>query len=256
MSGAQHNETRDVSGAVAQSETMRDFIVNMPPPEPPPVPRQFPPTDRRYTNRLTELRGVDRVVEDVVRRGRGACYLLMGPEGIGKTALMAEIGARSRAEFDESLHLDLAEVRDREGNADYAEALRRLLASLHDLTAKGMTDVDALGRRFRDITGGRRLLLFLDDVADREDVAIFTPGEGPHLMVAACRPGFVGAAAEQRDGAEVIELGRLRDRDGLRLLREYSAVDALMRDPNEGDSAEQLVDLCGGLPLALRMAAT
>ncbi|WP_415840239.1 NB-ARC domain-containing protein [Nocardiopsis gilva] len=199
---------------------------------------------------------MDRVVEDVVRRGRGACYLLMGPEGIGKTALMAEIGARSRAEFDESLHLDLAEVRDREGNADYAEALRRLLASLHDLTAKGMTDVDALGRRFRDITGGRRLLLFLDDVADREDVAIFTPGEGPHLMVAACRPGFVGAAAEQRDGAEVIELGRLRDRDGLRLLREYSAVDALMRDPNEGDSAEQLVDLCGGLPLALRMAAT
>ncbi|MBB6171192.1 tetratricopeptide (TPR) repeat protein [Nocardiopsis mwathae] len=256
MSGAQHNETRDVSGAVAQSETMRDVIFNLAPPEPPPAARQFPRTDRRYTNRLAELREVDRVVEDVVRRGRGARYLLIGPEGIGKSALMAEIGARSRADFDESLHLDLAEVRDREGSADYAQALRRLLFALHDRTAEGLTDVARLRRRFQDITGGRSLLLFLDDVADREELALFTPGEGRCLLVAACRPGFVGAALEQRDGAEVIELGALRTHDGLRLLREYSAVDTLMREPDEAGSAEELVALCGGLPLALRVAAT
>jgi tetratricopeptide (TPR) repeat protein len=56
-------------------------------------------------------------------------------------------------------------------------------------------------------------------------------------------------------GAESLRLRELRPYDGTRLLREFDAVDRRIEDRREHESAERLVDLCGGLPSALRMAA-
>ncbi|GAB3451596.1 hypothetical protein GCM10027570_28660 [Streptomonospora sediminis] len=257
MAGPHRNEAADNSGQFVQAGTVHGGVhLHLPPVPPPPRAGQAPPADRKYTNREAEFARIDAVAADVVRQGRSGTVVIGGPAGIGKSAMLAEAADRLAGRFDGGvLHCDLAAVRDRERNADFPAALRRLLSHLQVADSAAETDTAALVARLRDVTAGRRVLLLLDGALSAGELGHFTLGAGPNLVVAACAPGFTGTAELVSRGAESFRLRELRPLDGTRLLREFHAVGRRTEDRSEHDSAERLADLCGGLPSALRMAA-
>lgn len=256
MADTNHNEASAISGAQnIQARDIRDVYYNAPPPPPPP-PMQAPPADLRYTNREAELDKIEDLAGDVLRRRRSGLALVSGRPGVGKSALLAEVGHRLADRFDAGTAMcDLTQVRDTEGRPDFPAALQQILRTFHVSDVDSMSDVVALTARLRQTTANKRVLLLVDGAFDAAELDHFVLGSGPNLVVAAGAPGFFGTDALVRRGARSVPLRELTPDNGLRLLTEFPSVGRRTAHPDEHAHAQELVDLCGGLPAALRMAA-
>ncbi|MEF9881452.1 NB-ARC domain-containing protein [Streptomyces sp. P9-A4] len=175
--------------------------------------------------------------------------VLHGLPGVGKTATAWHWAATARDQYpDGQLYVDFAALRGQTGG-DVSEAVAMCLRGL------GVTDTympGSLQERaalFRSRTADRRLLVVLDDVGEPAQVRPLVPkGPGSAVLVTSQSP--LGELV--LDGARTLALRPL-DRDGaLRLLAERCGADTVAADPA---AAEHLVALCGGLPVALRIAA-
>ncbi|MEE2039444.1 BTAD domain-containing putative transcriptional regulator [Nocardiopsis sp. CT-R113] len=214
--------------------------------QPPVRPAELPHAVRGFVARDREL-----AVLDAGRDGRASLFLLTGVPGVGKTALALHWGHMARGGFpDGQLYLDLRGSCGSEAPTEPDDALRQLLRSLGADTRDLPGDSPGLAKLFRSMTADRRLLILLDDAASAEQVAPLLPG-GPDSTV---------LVTGRRDLPELVALfGAVRVR--LDVLSEESSAE-LFRfvagdgAPDAGPSAEPaLADDCGGLPLALRMAA-
>ncbi|MFE2107507.1 hypothetical protein ACFXAF_16750 [Kitasatospora sp. NPDC059463] len=203
------------------------------------VPRQIRGPRRAFVNRDGEFARLEAVLgrlDDV----RPAVVALSGLGGVGKTELVAQFAARSAVHFaGGQLYADLA-VHRHPGGVDLGEVLGGFLRGF------GLPSVpDAPAERaaaFRTTTAaGRRVLVFLDNVEHAAEVRALLPATG--LVVAAGRRRLPGLAL---DGAEVVRLDPLPTAAGSTLVRGWLG-------PGRGTDAElaRLVELCGGLPLAL-----
>ncbi|WP_306366367.1 NB-ARC domain-containing protein [Nocardiopsis sp. CC223A] len=249
------NEASDNTGTLVQVRDVHGNLTmgTLPPPPPP---RRLPPADIRHTDRESELQAIQATAADVVRRRRGRVVLVGGRAGIGKSALLVEAGHLVGDRFpDGVLYSDLAAWRDDKGAVDLSAALRALLHAFHVADADDKASLTALRDRLREVTADRAVLLLIDGAHDAGELDLFTPGTGPNLLVAACAPGFRGTAELVARNAEVIALGGLAAPDGLRLLGEFPSVASRMREHGGEEGARRLVELCGGLPAALRMVA-
>ncbi|WP_345381028.1 tetratricopeptide repeat protein, partial [Pseudonocardia yuanmonensis] len=191
------------------------------------VPAGLPPRPSGFVGRRRELAEITRAVRGPVR-----AVLLTGRPGAGATALAVESAHRLAPLFPDGV---LAEdLRDRLPGPDTAAA--RLLAGLGlPVPARAVDARPAL----RAALAERRVLLLLDDVGDAGVVAGLLPARtGSFALLTAAGPLALP------DGAAVrVELGDL----GLDDAR------ALLGGPGPG--VDDLAAACGGLPLALRIAA-
>jgi DNA-binding SARP family transcriptional activator/tetratricopeptide (TPR) repeat protein len=209
-----------------------------------PVPRQLP--------RPAGLIGRDDVAAEASRLLRGEpipaipMVVISGPGGVGKTALAVRVAHESIERFpDGQLFMEL------HGSSDSPVEPTEVLAQF--LRALGASQVpDAKAERlatYRTLLADRRVLIVLDDAADGAQVADLIPGN-PHcaVLVTSRRrlPELVGAR-------HVTPLAPLPPADATELFLHVTrdAGLSLERDP----AVEWLVALCGGLPLALRIAA-
>jgi DNA-binding SARP family transcriptional activator len=192
----------------------------------PRVPAQLPPAPAGLIGRETDLATLDRLLD------APATTVLTGMPGVGKTALAVHWAHRVRDRFpDGQLHVDLRRL-------STSDALARLLTGLED-TAVPAT-VDEATARFRSLAAGKRLLVVLDDARDADQVRPLLPGTPGCLVLVTSRDRLDGLAV--REGAHR-HLVRPLDAAGSR---------ALLPDT---PAADRLVELCAGLPLALRIAA-
>ncbi|MFD7657732.1 BTAD domain-containing putative transcriptional regulator [Actinosynnema sp. NPDC059797] len=216
--------------------------------EPVPTPRQLLAPVGGFTAREDYLRALDDLLD-----GAGAAPVvvaLVGAPGVGKTALALHWAHRVVDRFpDGQLHADL-----RGHSADDPVPTRVVLARF--LRALGVdpqrVPEDEVERAdlFRSLVAGRRLLLVLDNARSAEQVRPLLPGAAGCAVVLTSRDELVGLAT--RDGARVVPVLPLPERDALELLRR---VVGPARVADEPGAAARLVGLCGGLPLALRIAA-
>jgi len=88
----------------------------------------------------------------------------------------------------------------------------------------------------------------LDNADDESQVRQLLPGAGDSAVLVTCRPRLAGLA----DAASV-ELDLLPEADGRHML---AAIAGAARLDAEPEATSELVQLCGRLPLALRIAAT
>ncbi|MFD9979659.1 BTAD domain-containing putative transcriptional regulator [Streptomyces massasporeus] len=181
-------------------------------------------------------------------RGGAAYAVISGMPGVGKTGLALHIAERLRPAFpDGQLYLNLHGATPGMTPLAPADALAALLRGLGVDTRRDPGDVAAGAALLRSALASTRTLLVLDDAASVAQVRPLLPaGAGCAVLLTSRRPlATLGAAVHVR-------LDPLPPADSALLLertagRTWSASDA--------EPVARLVELCGHLPLALRICA-
>ncbi|GIH14917.1 AfsR/SARP family transcriptional regulator [Rugosimonospora africana] len=170
---------------------------------------------------------------------------LVGRGGIGKTALAVQVAQRLVQHFpDGQLYLDLRDGQSQ--SLTVGAALGRFLRALGVDGSVIPPDPAERAALYRTLLAGRRVLVVLDNAADAAQVSPLVPG-GPGcavLVTSRTRPAEV-------PGVQLVPVEVLEPDQAVALLGRIagqSRVDA------QHEAAERIVDLCGLLPLAVRIA--
>ncbi|MQA04122.1 MAG: hypothetical protein GEV07_15805 [Streptosporangiales bacterium] len=211
-----------------------------------PTPRQLPADLGSFVGRRSQLDELLAVLTDADRGAAPALICLHGGGGTGKTALAVHAAHRATGEFpDGQLYAHLG------GGAGAPVAAFEVLGTF--LHAFGVTGADLpsnLDERvalFRSCLAGRRVLVLLDDAADAAQVRPLLPATADCAAIVTSRPILTSL-----DGAHQLPISTLADGEARQLLAEHLGGDQLAA---AGEAVDQLVELCGRLPLALRVTA-
>ena len=252
-SASHHEVSGTVHGAVVQSGPVYGDIVvreEHPGHTPAPVPRQVPAGAAFFQDRAVVLAQLDRwaALPDAGPSGAWMAAL-SGPPGVGKSETVRHWVQRQRGRFpDGELYIDFQELRERVGG-DVSAGVSRCLRSLGVKDEHLPADLQELTNLYRSHTADRQLLVVLDNVTAPSQVKPLVPqSSGSALLVTS--NGRLGELA--LDGARLVPLEPLGEEDGRRLLEEMCSAERIAADPQ---AADRIVERCGGLPVALRVAA-
>lgn len=218
------------------------------------LPRMLPPDTGDFTGRLGELETIMAALGNGQEPDGGghparavAVAALSGQGGVGKTALAVHAAHRLASNYpDGQLFVALSGAHPAPVDPD--EVLARFLRAL-GVAGRAVPDTGAeRAALYRSLVSGRRLLVVLDDAADEVQVRPLLPGAASCAVIVTSR-ARLGALP----GAHHVDLAPLPSEDGLRLLERMTGPRRAASDP---DATCQLVRLCAGLPLALRIAGS
>ncbi|MGW0958232.1 BTAD domain-containing putative transcriptional regulator [Streptomyces gelaticus] len=245
------------SGPAAEPAGLPGGTGGAPAPAPPrPLPVLSPagephPTDllprapRGFQGRNAELAALTRAAA-----GEAPVCLVTGPAGVGKTALALQWAHRNPAAFpDGRLFADLRGFSDT-GEPALIEVLREFLLALGVAPRRVPESVAAAAALFRALTDRRRLLVILDNARHSATVRPLLPGGTDCVTLVTSRHRLEGLIAS--DAARPVPLDVLEPTDGTALLAGVLGEDRVLAEPV---AARRLAELCGGLPLALRVTA-
>ncbi|WP_440081573.1 AfsR/SARP family transcriptional regulator [Streptosporangium sp. LJ11] len=217
-----------------------------PPPAPPapPAPSLLPAGVGDLTGRDTELRWLLSVLRDRPASGPVICAI-SGMPGVGKSALALQAAHDLRDAFpDGRLYVNL-----RGAGAEPVEPSHALSRFLRALGVAGTAVPDGLDERaevFRAHLSDRRVLVLLDDAANEAQIEPLIPAGNGCAVVVTSR-----GALTALPGAQRLALGVLGEAAAVRLLGTITGRVELAADTA---TAGRLAELCGHLPLALRIA--
>ncbi|MEJ2853711.1 MULTISPECIES: AfsR/SARP family transcriptional regulator [unclassified Saccharothrix] len=212
-----------------------------------PVPRQLPPDVPHFVGRQRELAALSALVEP---GATAAVALVDGTAGVGKTALVTHWAHRVAPHFpDGQLHVDLRGFSLSSRPTRPEDALHDLLQALRVPADRVPAGLDARVGLYRSLLADRRVLLFLDNARDTEQVRPLLPGSRGPLVLITSRTRLTGLLA--REAGKLVALGALGTEEALALATARLGSDRVDTDPR---AAHELVERCARLPLALVIA--
>ncbi|ANZ40587.1 hypothetical protein BBK82_35860 [Lentzea guizhouensis] len=175
---------------------------------------------------------------------------LVGPPGIGKTALAVHLAHRLEDVYpDGRLFVDLRGYATRPP-VSVEQALSLFLRALGVPTDVVPLDHEGKLALFRSMVSGKRVLVVLDNAADSDHVRALLPSSSGCAVLVTSRDELRGLAVTH--GARRVGLDVLTTAEAQALLVEVLGEEAVDAEPH---ATADLVDLCASLPLALRIAA-
>ncbi|MFJ9395678.1 AfsR/SARP family transcriptional regulator [Streptomyces californicus] len=205
----------------------------------------LPRAPRGFQGRTAELAALTRAAA-----GESPVCLVTGPAGVGKTALALQWAHRNEALFpDGRLFADLRGFSEA-GEPALIDVLREFLLALGVPPRRVPESAPAAAALFRSLTGRRRLLVVLDNARDSATVRALLPGGTDCVTLVTSRHRLEGLIAS--DAARPVPLDTLEADDGTALLAGVLGEERVLAEPV---AARRLAELCGGLPLALRVTA-
>lgn len=215
------------------------------------APAQLPAAVPAFAGRARELSVLDHLVDDDTVDGPPRVGLITGGAGVGKTGLAVHWAHRVAGRFpDGQLFADL-HGHDEDGPAEAGTVLGRFLRAFGVPERHIPASLTERAALYRSVLYGRKALVVLDNARSFAQIAPLIPGCGTCCVLVTSR-GQLGELID-RHGAH---------RLGLRPLPTTAAVELLDRMVADarvaGDPAGTVVlaQLCDGLPLALRVAAS
>ncbi|MFD6153172.1 tetratricopeptide repeat protein [Streptomyces sp. NPDC060243] len=207
-----------------------------------PPPRQLLPVPANFTGRESDLS----ILNDL--RQSGVCLIVVsGPAGIGKTALVSKWLRSLSVDFpDGQLYVDLRGHSSGEP-ARPAEVLGQFLRAVG--AGVPSTDTAELASLWRSHIADRRMAIMLDNSFTAAQVRPLLPGGAGSLVVVTSRRRLTGLRLL---GAGFHQLETLGAAAGVELLTRGIGAE---RVAQELASAQRLVALCAGLPLAVCLAS-
>ncbi|MEV0430516.1 BTAD domain-containing putative transcriptional regulator [Micromonospora sp. NPDC050495] len=210
-------------------------------------PAELPHDVPGFTGRAANLARLDAILAEPSAGIR--IWVVSGTAGVGKTALAVRWAHRVRDAFpDGQLFVDLHGFDAEREPVPPAEALAHLLGGL-GVDPRAVPDgLDARVAMFRSKLAGRAVLLVLDNARDANQVLPLIPSAGTVLVTSRHRLSELVVRA----GARPVPLDVLSPADSAGLLATLLGDGAVRA---EAAAAARLAQLCGHLPLALRIAA-
>lgn len=238
-----------VGGSVVQAGSIGQVIVHAPGEHHTPVPRQLPPRLRDFIGRHDELVALDALLPTADQPS--VSIVLAGAAGIGKTTLALRWAHGVQDRFpDGSLFANLRGFGP-STPLDPGWVLGGFLSALGVPGERVPADLDAQAGLYRSVIAGRRVLVVLDNAATPDQVRALLPGAPGCVAIVTSRTAMTGLVVS--DAARPVALDLLTKTEA-RLL-----VDTVIGDERvaaEPGAVDVLIELCGRLPLALRIAAT
>ncbi|HEX8869689.1 MAG TPA: tetratricopeptide repeat protein, partial [Lentzea sp.] len=209
------------------------------------VPRQLPAVVPGFTGRAKAFKELTALLE-----GGSRLAVVCGIPGVGKTALAVQWAHQVAARFpDGQVYLDLRGYSSGPPvTADQALALaiRAFGVPGEDIPLQQ----DAMIGMYRSMTSEKRVLVVVDNAPSAAHVRPLVPGGSGCMTVVTSRDRLAGLVA--RDGAHRLELGVLSPEEAPAVVIGVLGPERVLR---EEDAVDELVRLCGYLPLALRITA-
>jgi tetratricopeptide (TPR) repeat protein len=213
------------------------------------VPRRLPAVDAHFAGRDAELA---KLTEAATGGAAVVITAIDGTAGIGKTALAVRWAHSVADRFpDGQLYADLRGFDPSADPADPAEVLATFLGAFGVTGGEVPADLPERAALYRSVLADRRVLVLLDNARDVEQVRPLLPASRGCLAVVTSRNRFTGLVV--REGAVPVTLGLLGDSDAVALLTTHLGAARVAAEP---DAVADLVAFCGGLPLALAVAAS
>ncbi|WP_447002344.1 AfsR/SARP family transcriptional regulator [Saccharothrix isguenensis] len=217
----------------------------------PVAPRQLHAAPTSFVGRHDQLRRLDELLDAVSPSGTMVISAITGAGGFGKTWLALRWAHRHLDRFtDGQLFVDLHGFGPRGAPTAPDAALLGFLAALGVEPSSIPPDVQARSALFRSLTANKRMLVVLDNAADTDHVVPLLPGgEGCAVVVTSRNrlAGLVTGHGAHRLSVDALSDGEARDLLAARL--GAANVDA------QGGAVDELIGLCGGVPLALSVVA-
>ena len=211
--------------------------------------RQLPADLATFTGRERELQAIVGAIGAASDRGSTVVISAIdGMAGVGKSALAVRAAHLLSDRFpDGQLFVDLHGFTRGMAPRDPADALASVLASLGVPPGRIPAQPDARAAAYRDRLAGTRTLVLLDNAASEAQVRPLIPGDAGCLVLVTSRRRL-----KALDEARTVTLDVLPVPDAVALLR---ALVEPGRVPADDPGWELIAELCGCLPLALRIAA-
>ena len=210
------------------------------------TPAQLPPDIADFSGRGAEVARVVRLITGGSESSTAVQVVLVtGMPGVGKTVLGVRAAHRLAGRFPGGQFF--ADLGASGGKPPLPGAiLWRFLRAIGLRPEEIPETADERSKLFRTWTAGHAALIFLDDAASARQVTPLLPGS-PHCgVVVTSRSRLSGLP-----GARHVELDLMAVAEGVELLGNIAGRSRIGADVR---AAEQLVELCGRLPLAIRSA--
>ena len=216
------------------------------------TPRQLPTAPAHFVGRSSELTALSGLL-DQAGPGTGTAVIsaIAGMPGVGKTALAVEWSHLVSDSFPGGqLYVNLRGYDPLAPPLDPGEVLGGFLAALGVAAGSVPADVPARAALYRSLLTGTRMLVLLDNACDEQQVRPLLPGSRGCLALVTSRNGLTGLVAAE--GARPVWLDMLTSGEAHELLSRRLGRERVTAEPV---ATAELIKLCGGLPLALNIAA-
>jgi DNA-binding SARP family transcriptional activator/tetratricopeptide (TPR) repeat protein len=215
------------------------------------APAQLPADSTGFIAREAELSQLDALLLAGRERAGSVLAVVHGMAGAGKTTLAVHWGHRVADRFpDGQIYLNLRGF-DASGSAMMpAEGIRVVLDALGVAPRQIPLGLDSQTAFYRSVLAGRQMMIVLDNARDAEQVRPLLPGSSGCVVVVTSRNQLTSLVA--LDHAHPVALDVLPDQAAAAFLAERLGSARAGAEPGE---VAGIVEVCGGLPLALAIVA-
>jgi tetratricopeptide (TPR) repeat protein len=204
-----------------------------------------------FTGRAAELAALTGAATSQDRAATVVISAIGGSGGIGKTALALHWAFQQLHRFpDGQLYVNLRGFDPSGQPASPAEAVRGFLIGLGVDPATLPVESDVQAARYRSLVAGKRMLIILDNARDIDQVIPLLPGSSTCTVLITSRRHLT--ALVTLHDAHLLDLDVLTESDARDLMVRLLSPSRLAAEPQ---AAAELLTVCAGLPLAVRIVA-